>query len=261
MGKIMKYKAFESFNMYGSKLISESNFLELANKECKNWQSSKTELFRGQPDLGEYIYTDPTKFYRRSIEDVNLHIELLDNLPSWKEYPKYSQSIIGISSKEGADGYGDEDRATYELIPYDNIKIAVCPEPNIWESFGYWGEYICETLAFFDEIGIDPEIWYQSANDTIETKLKSIDNVYNLIPVEDNMLVGGEINRFLDMMVSMSNLKKEKITGEDCFNFLNDNLFNPKARGFKLLTYGKNFEIPLNKQIWTNGPVLLRKVS
>jgi len=78
MGKIMKYKTFESFNMYGSKPISESDFLELVNKECKNWQSSKTELFRGQPDLGEYIYTDPRKFYRRSIEDVNLHIELLD---------------------------------------------------------------------------------------------------------------------------------------------------------------------------------------
>ena len=45
----MKYKTFESFNMYGSKPISESDFLELVNKECKNWQSSKTELFRGQP--------------------------------------------------------------------------------------------------------------------------------------------------------------------------------------------------------------------
>ena len=36
MERIMKYKAFESFNRFGSKPISESNFLELINKECKN---------------------------------------------------------------------------------------------------------------------------------------------------------------------------------------------------------------------------------
>lgn len=258
----MKYKAFESFNRFGSKPISESNFLELINKECKNWQSSKTTLFRGQPDLGEYVYTDPTLHYRSSIEDTNLHIELLDNLPSWKEYPNYSQSIIGVSDKEGAVGY-TEDGTIYELIPYDNVKIAICPESTIWGSFGkeYWGEYIYSILDFFDGIGIDPEIWDQSANDTIETKLKSIDNVYNLISVKNTMLVGDEINKFLDMMVSMGNFNKDKITGKDCFDFINDTLFNPISRGFKLLSYSQDFEIPKNKQIWTNGPVLLRKVS
>lgn len=53
-------------------------------------------------------------------------------------------------------------------------------------------------------------------------------------------------------MVSMGNFNKDKITGKDCFDFINDTLFNPISRGFKLLSYSQGFEIPENKQIWSS---------
>lgn len=260
MGKIItKYKIFESLNMYGSKEISESEFLKLSSENCKNWQSSKTSLFRGQPNLGEYVYTDPTNFYRSSIEDTNIHIELIDGLSSWKEYPSYGQSVIGVSSENQADSYGDSDRATYELIPYDNIKIAVCPYSTIWESFslGGWGDDIYLVEHFLYELDID----YVMGVDFIKSELEKIDNVYNLIPKNDEFNTGESINSFLERMKHLSNKNIENVKGKDCYDFINDYLFNPVKRKFNLVKYTKNFKIPEDKQIWTNGPVLLRKIK
>lgn len=62
-------------------------------------------------------------------------------------------------------------------------------------------------------------------------------------------------------MKNFSNKNIENVTGKDCYNFINDYLFNPVERKFNLVKYTKNFEIPEDKQVWTNGPVLLWKIK
>jgi hypothetical protein len=214
-------------------------FNEIRSEKCKNWNTSKTRLYRGQKDLGQFIYTDPKNTYRKSIDDLNLHITLMSNLESWSEYPKYESSVIGISSEKMALSYG----CVYEIIPFDGVKIGICPYQTIWESFSKdgdgWGDDIYKVNDFLNLNDINPDVW----GDGIDSQLKSIDK-----PRGDFLSL---VKNFYDKM---------SVTGEDCYNYINDFIFNPKERGFELVTYEKNFLIDNNKQIWTNGPILLKKV-
>ena len=61
------------------------------------------------------------------------------------------------------------------------------------------------------------------------------------------------------MLFRSFNKRKEEISGVDCFDYINEFLFNPEERGFDLKIYDSNFGIEGRKQIWTEGPVLLIK--
>lgn len=247
---ITNYKIFETLNSRGTKSLTEKEFDQILKSNCKNWSRSKTPLYRGQINLGAYLYTDPRGTYRKSIDDVNTHIEMMDNLPSWEGYPKYSQSVIGVSSnKSMAEDYISDNGVVYEIIPFDNIEIAVCPSMTIWDSFGGFGDEdaIYLTGNFFEENGINRDIWVQPEGDSIEDRLKSLDKISN----------GKYSKEFLYQASDFLKKKPSKINGVDCYNFINDYLFNPDVCGFNKVRYVSGFEIEKNKQIWTNGPVLL----
>jgi hypothetical protein len=260
MKYLKKYKLFENYNRFGTKTLTEVEFDQIRKENCKNWTKVETELYRGMPDLGDYLFIDPLKGdFRSSIEDTNIHLDLLSNLPSWKDYPKYERCVIGGSP--GAVGsYGD---AIYEVIPFDNTKIAVCPYATIWESFGndhdQWGGDIYIVEHFLNAIDLDTS-WNQIGGGTIETKLKSLGNSFygskiSEIPNKDQDAVDNFLMRHAEFSWKSTN----EITGEDCYNFINNSLFNPKVRGFQLLNYDENFKIENKKQFWTEGPVLLIK--
>lgn len=265
MKKLMKhltsYKIFESYDRFGCQRITESEFDKIRKESCKNWTKSETELWRGMPNLGDYVFVDPKKGdFRSSIEDTNIHLDLMSNLPSWKDYPKYERCVIGGTPGSATGTYGE---SVYEIIPFDDIKIGVCPKSTIWESFenddDSWGGDIYLVEHFLDSIGLDTS-WNQIDGGTIETKLKSLGNSFygnkiSEIPNKDQDAVDNFLFRFSDF----SWKKPNEITGEDCFNFINNSLFNPRVRGFKLTTYTKGFQIENGKQIWTEGPVLLVK--
>ena len=248
MKYLKRYKLFENYSRWGSKKIEESEFNSLFSKNCKNYSEENTRIFRGMNYIGDFVFIDPKKGdIRSSIEYTNIHIDLIDDLPSWKDYPKYSKCVIGITDKAGSSSYGS---TIYEVIPYDNSKIAVCPEPTIWESFsdefGGWGDYIYLVDYFFGEFGIN------NVN-----KLKSIGNITS------NLSYPGEVSDtmlFLERLGKKIKIKIEDITGLDCFNFINDYLFNPDERGFELLNYTRGFEANNYKQVWTDGPVLMKKI-
>lgn len=251
MRLITKYQLFEKLNSRGSKSLTDQEFNQMVKDNCKNWTKAKTPLYRGQIDMGPYVYTDPSGTYRKSIEDINTHVELMDNLESWKEFPKYSASIIGSTSKD-VGGYGK----VYEIIPFDNSNIGICPGKDIWESFTYgdfgeWGEDIYKVHHFLEYVGINADIWDQVDGGTIETKLKSMD----IIDVLDKW--GGLVNRFLGEASKYLKKDVSSLTGEDCYRFINESIFNPDTNGFMKLKYERGFEAPSDKQIWTEGPALL----
>jgi hypothetical protein len=249
----LENQIFENYDRFGTRTITESEFDKIRKENCKNWTKAETSLYRGIPDIGDYILLDPRKGGgRSSIEDVNVHIELLSNLPCWKDYPSYGWSVIGISSESGARGYGE----VYEIIPFDNSKIAVCPEADIWLSLSNeesgWGGDIDLVKDFLGELDIDYDVWEQFGGSTIESKLKSIEKI--------------EINNSISIESFFKRMKEEgfiknydNMTGEICYKFISDFLFNPQKRGFNLEYYKPDFKINDNKQIWTEGPVLLIK--
>ena len=245
------YKIFENYNKFGSKTITESEFDKIRKENCKNWTKVETELFRGMPDLGDYVFVDPKLGdFRSSIEDTNIHLELMSNLPSWKDYPRYDRCVIGGTPGSATGTYGD---TVYEVVPFDGIKIGVCPFSTVWESFGNefneFGGDIYLVEYFLGSIGLDSN-WIQVGGETLETKLKSIKSFD---------LEKEEVDDFIIDCAIYLKKSKEEVTGEDCYNFINDYIFNPEKRGFELKTYDIDFNANKGKQIWTEGPVLLVK--
>ena len=97
MKHLKKYKVFESYNRFGTKTLTEKEFDQIRKENCKNWTKVETEIYRGMPDLGNYLLVDPLKGdFRTSIEDTNIHLDLMSNLPSWKDYPKYERCVIAL---------------------------------------------------------------------------------------------------------------------------------------------------------------------
>ncbi len=251
MKYLKTYKIFENYNRFGSRTITESEFDKIRKENCKNWTKVKTELFRGMPDLGDYVFVDPKLGdFRSSIEDTNIHLELMSNLPSWKDYPRYDRCVIGGTPGSATGTYGD---TVYEVVPFDGIKIGVCPFSTVWESFGNefneFGGDIYLVEYFLGSIGLDSN-WIQVGGETLETKLKSIKSFD---------LEKEEVDDFIIDCAIYLKKSKEEVTGEDCYNFINDYIFNPEKRGFELKTYDIDFNVSKGKQIWTEGPVLLVK--
>ena len=247
----LENKVFETYNRFGSRTITESEFDKIRKENCKNWTKAKTEIFRGMPNLGDYVIVDPKMGDPRlSIEDTNIHLELMSNLPSWKDYPKYDRCVIGGTPGSATGTYGE---TVYEVVPFDGIKIGVCPYATIWESFGNedseWGGDIYLVRNFLDAIDLEVG-WIQIDGETLENKLKSINEFDLKLISVDNFIT--------DCSLALKK-KKEEITGEDCFNFINEHIFNPIERGFELKTYDVDFNVEKYKQIWTEGPVLLIK--
>lgn len=248
MKYINRYKIFETLNSKGSKSLTETEVKDIVTKNCNNWLNGvdNNVLFRTQRNMGPFVYTDARGTYRNSIENIQLHIVLMDNLECWKEYPKYSEAIIGLSDTV-PHGYGN---TIYEMVPFDNIKIAICPSSDIWSSFSKrgheFGQYIYATRDFLSLCDIDSDLWEQLGGGTIESRLKElgVDEINNC----DGCI-------FLDIMER--ELGEGDYNGEDCFNFIKDFLFNPEKRGFELHSYNERFDISNDRQIWCSGPVVL----
>jgi hypothetical protein len=192
MKHLKTYKIWESHNRFGTKTITESEFREIKAENCKNfsfleknierdidYSKIETELFRGMPNLGDYLYVDPRKGdFRSSIEDTNIHLELISNLPSWKDYPKYDRCVIGGTRGSATGTYGE---SVYQMIPFDGVKIGICPESTIWQSFGNrslgdWGGDIYLVEHFLDAIGLETG-WIQIEGETLKDKLESLGKI------------------------------------------------------------------------------------
>lgn len=246
MKHLIKYKVFESYNKFGTKSLTEKEFDQIRKENCKNWTSANTDIFRSMPDLGDYLYIDPLKGeFRKSIENTNLHIDLISNLPSWKDYPKYERCVIGITN-QNRNSYGD---VVYEVIPFDGVKIGVCPEETIWESFADsrygWGEDIYLVSDFLDSINVTAD-WLG---------ISGLSNLGKMVEISNKE----KWDKFLRKCSLLTDKPIDEITGKDCFDFINDRLFNPVKRGFKLLNYDSGFKTDDDKQVWTEGPCLLIK--
>lgn len=266
---IKKYQLFEKLNSRGSKSLIEQEFDQIIKDNCKNWTKAITPLYRGQIDMGDYIYMDPKGTYRKSIDDVNVHVEMLSNLPCWENWPKYGSSVIGISGdRRYASDYSDK---VYEIVPFDNSEIVICPESTIWDSLGGFGDdgAIYLTYGLLEALNINSDIWVSTDDKTIEEQLKSIGKIVEFDHKKESMegirdYWGQKIEDFLSEMPNSQKFRdrnREDITGEDCFNFINEYLFNPIINDFRKEKYTPNFEVSKNKQIWISEPVLLISID
>lgn len=281
---ITKFTLFENINYKSTEKfgenLSEDEFNEMYAKNCKIHMRTINKLYRGINNNLLYIYQNPAGHIRHSIEPQNIHVTLMSELESWKDYPKYNQSIIGSPSSY-LKGYG----TVYEIIPFDNTKIGICPSGTIWSSFGgfYDSGKIKLTnyfLADWVNYNSDNESWDSIKNKILNTNI--LEKIEILIDKNKtlsfklffNALIQyeklGKYEKIINLDRSVDDIckdmKNKNITPSNIIEFI-EYLFDPKLNKFKYFKYDYNFDKKFNKidmedtpQIWCDGPVLLKRI-
>jgi len=151
--KIIKYfKLFESRTAE----ITDKEFVMLVKDNCKEYLANPKYLQRMKGDFnGEYSYIDPKQHVRKPLinpDGVGVvsahHTLLIDNLPSWKEFPKRSESLIGSLKFSEETAFGDR---CYLVIPYDGANFGLAPSGDLWGSYCEVGDMKYEFDNLFTE--------------------------------------------------------------------------------------------------------------
>lgn len=273
-----------------SKSRSESlNFQEakkIYKQNCKKHTPQSQEIYRGTSSSSySYGYINPSNYNRSSTGSVgNHHTLLMDNLSSWKDYPERSKSIVCSMSKRVARRYG----SVYVVIPYDNEKVGIAPEYDIWQSFEkgiekYLPFFVSTWLTGFNKVlnflfviykGVERntnglsddnflKFWKQ-----IEQISKNIDDIFNKIKkmkndeeYRTNFSLSG---KFSNSRYFNSTFRSVKTIVEENINLKNriKKAFDPDVNNFKLKKYGKVFYTEdKDNEVWISGPCLLIKHS
>jgi len=296
MRYLRTYENYKSSQKFGD-VISKKEYQKLYNEHCKNHDKNNVTLYRGVQgfETKDLFYQNPKGHWRNSIEDENIHIILMSELDSWKEFPKYGESVIGITNKDEADGYTGNGGTLFEIIPFDNTKIGVCSHASVWESLGGFGysapiknvdrfiKDLCDVMEdTWDEIAqeikddFDPEkiigwlsdeskepegdFWSDARKEWRKKKSNHIDKEnMNMFFWLMSIDINGENSVYEDHDFIRT------IKADDVIKYI-ERLFEPKRHGFSWCKYDENFSKNIEEkwlhtrdgvQVWCEGPVLL----
>ena len=197
--KIIKYfKLFESRTAE----ITDEEFVRLVKENCQDFLANPKYLQRMKGDFnGEYSYIDPKQHVRKPLMNPDgagvvsaHHTLLMDNLPSWKSFPKRSESLIGSLKFSEDTAFGDR---CYLVIPYDGANFGLAPAGDLWGSYCEVGDMKYEFDNLFTEsltdLGVseksydammkDLQHWYddyliKERNKEYKRNLSYIDNIF-----------------------------------------------------------------------------------
>lgn len=126
---VVKPYKFKEYNSETQRDIKK--IMDLLNANCTESLSLlKTPLWRGIDNhSAAVVHIKPQTGLRKSETTSNHYIELLVNNPYYKGWPKRDRAAICSTSRLSSLGFGNE---TYAIFPFNGVKIAVCPEDDIW---------------------------------------------------------------------------------------------------------------------------------
>ena len=174
--KIVKYfKLFESRTAE----ITDEEFVRLVKENCQDFLANPKYLQRMKGDFnGEYSYIDPKQHVRKPLMDTEgagvvstHHTLLMENLPSWKAFPKRSESIIGSLKFNEDQAFGQR---CYLVIPYDGANFGLAPASDLWGSYCEVGDMKYEFDNVFTERLTDLDVSEKS----YEAMMKDLQHYY-----------------------------------------------------------------------------------
>jgi len=222
-------------------------------------------LFRsidGHPE--PYYIINPSKHTRQSRTNNmnsftsgtnNFHTALIDILPSWKDWPKRSKSVIFTNSSDDSGKYGD---TTFFVLPINAATICVCLKDDFWESF--------KMLNYRMKFGIDS---FNSYFETLFGKFyehnllsKFYDfNGITALMVKDMLEEASEVSIekiHSSLFFVMSSLRDDIVENYKG-NWLEyfDELMNPSENGFQLVSVEEAYKYKNVKEMFTESICML----
>ena len=186
--KIVKYfKLFESRTAE----ITDKEFVMLVKDNCKEYLANPKYLQRMKWDFnGEYSYIDPKQHVRRPLMNPGAgvvsthHTLLMDNLPSWKSFPKRSESLIGSLKFSEDQAFGDR---CYLVIPYDGANFGLAPSSDLWGSYCEVGNMKYE----FDDVFTERLTDLSVSEKSYAAMMKDLQHYYNDYLIRERSNVWG----------------------------------------------------------------------
>ena len=174
--KIVKiFKLFESRTAE----ITDKEFVMLVKENCKDYLANPKYMQRMKGKFnGDYSYIDP-KIHRRiplMVDNTGVvsthHTLLMDNLPSWKEFPKRSESLIGNLRFNYDISFGQR---CYLVIPYDGANFGLAPSSDLWGSYCEVGNMKYE----FDNVFTESFKYLRVSEKSYGDMMKDLQHYYN----------------------------------------------------------------------------------
>jgi hypothetical protein len=268
----MRFQLFKMFESRTSEL-SESEFKKILHQKCSQFVKNPRLLQRSKREVNfVYSYINPKIFTREPLQSNDgagvsskHHILLMENLPSWKDFPKRSKSIIGLTSPRSDYLFGNQ---KFLVIPFDGAKFGVAPSADLWSCKA---EFTKER-ALTDDLGI-------SFDDRFSYNLRSLnisDSDYQTMmnDFEERRLKRQKILASDDFTTTIKKRFANKLfdkvdeygfkTVEDAFSyFLSPDRFRgtdlDELEGFKVMNWNELNQIPESQdcEFWTESECLL----
>lgn len=159
--------------------VDEVSAWKLIHRHCKDaLPHLATPLVRGMRMTGErsYLTLHGAAGFRTSANTSNHYTVILDHVLSPLGFPKRSASMICANwpNRKHAGGYGVQ----FAIIPYDGVKIGVCPHYDMWETeikIGGWSREIHRWNRELKYMGVDEHDTYEKMVETLELKAETME--------------------------------------------------------------------------------------
>lgn len=257
---------------------------ELLETHCsaalRHYVNKGLVLYRGFESPESVLIGDSTQGQARvSANTKNYYTLILDNDPSWQEFPKRSRSFICSTSEGTAEVYG----RAYCVFPFDGTELGVCPNSDIWNSFN------TTAMGFPDEDGdLDTMVsqlhlmmWYCATIDagipvnkgpykadadlkTFRTELRRTEAVlaeYEFKDFEQLTVMAHKIDFMIRGVSQWAGTVGNFIIQNRLYARPNGiwkwlvSILNPIKNGFKLTTIDQ-FTFPEAREIWFSGKAI-----
>jgi len=214
-------KRIKSFRLFESRTsqITDAEFVMLVKENCKDYLANPKYMQRMKGKFnGDYSYIDP-KMHRRIpfMADITgvvsaHHTLLMDNLPSWKGFPKRSESVIGNLSFSYDTSFGER---CYLVIPYDGANFGLAPSSDLWGSY-------CEVGNMKYELRERSNVWGLSYIDNIFKSFSS-DGIESVEEGFDKYFAPQKFSsRTGELAKEFRNVGYEGLESTDCREFWTD---------------------------------------
>ncbi len=243
-----------------SEPISKERFEEIKESKASVYSFGDGKIFRGIRGFGyDFAKIDPAPHKERksSYAQTNYYTLIINNSFPWRRYPKRELSCTTSSTK--AAGYGD----VYLVIPYDGIKWGVCPDKDIFFSFGR-----LQKEAGFESIDRFMSVirsFFREYLNSVPSENDFTDFKFHLEKLGDKLAeIGFFEDSYSDMLKDgFENLwepyQDSKFYEYNEFDQFVFDLVDPEKNDFEMQETWNG--APDNREVWTDGPCLLVRIA
>lgn len=112
-----------------TKLVHDDKFEKIVEENCQIALTQNVRIYRGMKLSDSFFISAPPR-NRPSANTFNYVTTFLDNIhPSWKKFPKRSESWVCTTNLKQAKGYG----TGFVVLPFGDPDIGLIRRPDFWD--------------------------------------------------------------------------------------------------------------------------------